>query len=99
VRRQVYTHGYSGYTNGCRCDTCRAAKATYMRTRRAQARALAAATARLTGRPRHAPGVTHATSYAYFEKGCRCPACNRWKYDGDMARVRDRRDDPYLEQA
>lgn len=35
-------HGYGPYTNGCRCDVCKAAKADYQRAKRADARAVAA---------------------------------------------------------
>lgn len=82
-------HGYIAYTNGCRCEVCRKAKADYMRARRAAARALAAKHTRSsTGArgARHnafAPGafrylarnVLHGTRAAYDEHGCRCREC------------------------
>lgn len=66
-------HGYGPYTRGCRCKTCRAAKAAYMRERRSVA-----------GVPRRqvlrngklaAIGITHGTRYGYEERGCRCSKC------------------------
>lgn len=82
-------HGYGAYTNGCRCEVCRAAKADYMRQRRAAAVAAAAkhtqsstrkrparSTAFAPGATRYvAAGVTHGTRYAYEEHGCRCRGC------------------------
>lgn len=64
----ISTHGYSGYSNGCRCQVCRDAKAAYMAGRRA-----AAFTA--DNAPEQDPAVTHGTRSAYEERGCRCGAC------------------------
>lgn len=61
-------HGYSAYTHGCRCETCRKAKAGYS----ARARATGRENAR-TGR--YPSGVTHGTRSAYEERGCRCAEC------------------------
>jgi hypothetical protein len=82
-------HGYGRYTNGCRCEVCRAAKAAYMRKRRAFGRALAQQwTATSTGQRGNrsnawAPGSkryvapigTHGTRAGYDEHGCRCEPC------------------------
>lgn len=82
-------HGYSGYSNGCRCVTCRKAKADYMRERRQEARLLAQKhTTTGTGRRpgwhnafdvgavRHVAAIEkHGTRYGYEEAGCRCPRC------------------------
>lgn len=62
----VRTHDYVGYTEGCRCDTCKAAKAEYMSARRAAAAADPVAAV---------SGVTHGTRFAYEERGCRCQRC------------------------
>ncbi len=63
----VSVHGYAGYSNGCRCEICRDAKAAYMRERRSSAY--------LTATSEPVPGVTHGTRSAYEESGCRCPEC------------------------
>jgi hypothetical protein len=60
-------HGYGGYSNGCRCEVCRAAKADYMGRRRAAAF--------VNTDPGPVPGVTHGTRFAYEERGCRCGPC------------------------
>ena len=64
----VATHGYGGYSVGCRCDECKAAKAAYMRERRAAAYVADSA-------PEADPAVTHGTRFAYEERGCRCDKC------------------------
>jgi hypothetical protein len=64
-RNVIDTHGYGGYTNGCRCQVCRDAKADYMRERRAAA---FTSTGPVTD-------VTHGTRFAYEERGCRCEKC------------------------
>lgn len=71
---EIHTHGYGGYTRGCRCGVCRAAKAEYVRGRRRRARQVAA---RFTdGSGRHlARGITHGTVSGYEEAGCRCQPC------------------------
>ena len=82
-------HGYGPYTNGCRCEICRKAKADYMRARRAAARALAQKNTHTSDGLRGSPantftpgaerhvvdGVKHGTRYAYDERGCRCRDC------------------------
>jgi hypothetical protein len=84
-----FTHGYSAYTRGCRCDVCRAAKADYMRERRAKARKEAQLhtrsstgehghrhTAFAPGSYRHEASIpNHGTRYGYEEAGCRCAEC------------------------
>ena len=64
-------HGYGGYTSGCRCDTCRDAKADYMAGRRASASLRAAAVAD--------PQLRHGTRHAYEERGCRCDECTAFQ--------------------
>jgi len=64
----IGTHGYGGYGRGCKCGTCRAAKAAYHRKMRAEAIAKAAPGVAVEG-------VKHGTRGAYREKGCRCEAC------------------------
>lgn len=67
-------HGYGPYTHGCRCDTCRAAKATYMRRRRAAAKLAAEAD---PNRDVTTARVLHGTRHAYEEHGCRCTSCTQ----------------------
>ena len=69
----VMSHGYAGYTAGCRCATCREAKRVYMAERRA------AAIRNTSTEP--VPGVTHGTRFAFEERGCRCPECVRAQAD------------------
>ena len=64
----VRTHGYGGYTNGCRCRICADAKAARMRERRAAAYVTDSG-------PVTDPTVTHGTRFAYEERGCRCETC------------------------
>lgn len=84
-------HGYVSYTRGCRCDVCRAAKAAYMSTRRAQGRSVSQdfaaryPTARLSTLP---DGVSHGTRSAYDERGCRCPECSAARADSDARYAR-----------
>lgn len=68
VRFKVTIHGYSGYTAGCSCETCRKAKAKYMSKRRGAARAGG-------GTGFVADGITHGTRSGYEENGCRCIPC------------------------
>lgn len=65
MRHNVFTHNYSGYSNGCRCGTCKDAKAGYMRERRATAYLEVA---------QSVPGITHGR-FGYEERGCRCDVC------------------------
>ena len=67
-------HDYSGYTGGCRCDTCRAAKAAYMRGRRGAARREGARDLAETGERRTVQWISHGTT-GYYEYGCRCERC------------------------
>ncbi len=70
-------HGYLAYGRGCRCNTCRAAKAAYMRQQRATRKGLAATA-----------GITHGTTHAYTVYGCRCHWCRQAKA---TARLRETR--------
>lgn len=88
-------HGYIRYTRGCRCEVCRAAKADYMRARRAEARGQAQVHtfwakqggAWGDGAIRHVANVAnHGTRFAYEERGCRCLECSRARATSD-ARV------------
>lgn len=85
-------HGYVRYSRGCRCDTCRQAKADYMRDRRAAARRTAQAhtqsstgnrgsrfTAFSPGASRHVVNTHKHGRYAYDELGCRCEVCTTAK--------------------
>jgi hypothetical protein len=81
-------HGYAAYTKGCRCETCRAAKADYMRTRRAAGRAQAQEfAAKYKGARLMADGARHGTRAAYDERGCRCYACTKARTDSDRKYV------------
>lgn len=73
----ILTHSYGGYTRGCRCDICRAAKAAYSRARRAVANAPTRTPAiNAKGRPiLIAEGIRHGTRHGYEEYACRCDAC------------------------
>lgn len=81
MRYAVATHGYAGYTNGCRCDECRAAKRIYMRDKRAQA----SRKRTQAGNPRKfvADGITHGTYAGYTDAHCRCYLCAAAKADHD----------------
>lgn len=79
-------HGYVAYTHGCRCDTCRKAKADYMRARRAKGRALARHVQTKTRRRYVAPIEAHGTRYGYEERGCRCIDCTDARTAADTAR-------------
>lgn len=61
----IRTHGYSGYSRGCRCPVCRQAKADYQAGRRA--------VAFLETSP-VVEGITHGR-FGYEERGCRCDVC------------------------
>jgi hypothetical protein len=66
--RTVSTHGYAGYGNGCRCQTCKDAKAAYMSEKRTEATKNA-----MPGQP--VDGAKHGTRVAYKDHGCRCSQC------------------------
>ena len=85
-------HNYSAYTHGCRCDSCKKAKADYMRTRRAEARVKAmkhsesinAAPRGTLGKWRYvAPIERHGTRFGYEEHGCRCEDCTEARSTSD----------------
>ena len=92
-------HGYGPYTNGCRCDVCKKAKADYMRERRAAARKIAqkhtrgsdgkrptASTAWAVGAERYvAPIAKHGSRFGYEEHGCRCFDCTEARSVDDRA--------------
>lgn len=61
-------HGYTAYTNGCRCDICKRAKADYTANRRAEA-------IRTPDLVITDPAVTHGRRSTYDERGCRCDPC------------------------
>ena len=72
-------HGYNAYTHGCRCEVCRAAKAAYMREKRAQAKHVGLVRLNLR-KPGEYPrptvaGITHGTPHGYNDNGCRCLDC------------------------
>jgi hypothetical protein len=80
----ILTHGYGGYSRGCRCEECKDAKAKYMSAKRRAATEAA--------QPGEAvAGVTHGTRSAYKDKGCRCEKCVEF--------VRDYYRDRYYETA
>ena len=82
-------HNYSAYTHGCRCDSCKKAKADYMRTRRAEARVKAmkhseSAPRGTLGKWRYvAPIERHGTRFGYEEHGCRCEDCTEARSTSD----------------
>lgn len=80
MRVNVSTHGYGGYTNGCRCDACRAGKRLYMRDKRHRAsqRRIQAGHLRFI-----AEGITHGTYAGYADAQCRCLLCTAAKADRD----------------
>jgi hypothetical protein len=80
MRANVATHGYGGYTNGCRCETCRAAKRQYMRDKRAKA---SQRRIRTGNRRFIAEGITHGTYAGYADAQCRCYLCSAAKADQD----------------
>ena len=69
----VAGHGYGRYTNGCRCQVCRAAKAAYVRAKRASAAELRVWCA-LFGERYEATGITHGIT-GYQDHHCRCEVC------------------------
>jgi rubredoxin len=73
----VDVHDYARYSQGCRCETCKAAKADYIRTRRAAAAGLRRQ-AVAAGQVYVAAGITHGAS-GYRDASCRCPVCCRAK--------------------
>jgi len=70
----VQTHGYGGYTRGCRCETCKSDRAAYLRNRRAAAAARRIA-AEAAGQVYVADGIRHGTTSGYKNASCRCPEC------------------------
>jgi len=84
TRVNVSTHGYAGYTNGCRCEVCRTAKRLYMRDKRRTA----SRRRQQAANPRRyvAEGITHGTYAGYTDSQCRCPLCAAAKSNHDARR-------------
>ena len=78
-------HGYLAYTHGCRCDECRAAKAAYMREKRAAAREAAGTLIDSLGR-NYVPGIKHGAA-GYKDHLCRCEVCTAAKRVEDARRA------------
>jgi hypothetical protein len=79
-------HDYARYSQGCRCEECRAAKACYARTRRAAAADLRRKAA-AAGQVYIAAGITHGYS-GYRDASCRCLVCCRAKKASQVRRER-----------
>lgn len=84
LRYDVKTHGYGGYTNGCRCATCRQAKADYTREARMRAR--------------WRSGTDGGGSFKHGRSGydnaiCRCGVCCAAKRAAGQAAYRRRKAD------
>jgi hypothetical protein len=74
--RPADVHDYVRYSfGGCRCTTCKAAKAEYVRTRRAAAAELRRQ-AKAAGQVYVAAGISHGVS-GYRDASCRCQVCFR----------------------
>lgn len=94
--RSETPHGYGKYSNGCRCEVCKAAKAAYMAKRRRFGRGIAQRwTTHTPGRPALSePGVgryvapveSHGTRFAYEEHGCCCLPCTDARAEHDRTR-------------
>jgi hypothetical protein len=82
-------HGYGRYTNGCRCAVCRAAKAAYVRAKRASAAELRVWTA-LFGERYEATGITHGIT-GYQDHSCRCDLCRLAKAEATERETRRRK--------
>jgi hypothetical protein len=71
----VTTHGYGAYSNGCRCEICREAKAAYMRKLRDRRHRLRRYVQGLPDAGRYVvDGITHGYA-GYQEFSCRCRIC------------------------
>jgi hypothetical protein len=68
MRNRVLTHGYGSYTDGCRCRTCKDAKADYQARRRAEA---------YSADHEMPENVSHGCRSTYEEHGCRCGPCKQ----------------------
>jgi hypothetical protein len=76
LRPATDVHDYVRYSRGgCRCTTCKAAKAEYTRTRRAAAAELRRQAA-ASGQVYVASGISHGVS-GYRDASCRCGVCWR----------------------
>ncbi len=68
----IQQHGYGPYTQGCRCEVCRQAKAAYMQSKRARARSAR------TASPSDAVFIADVRAHgisAYQDQQCRCGPC------------------------
>lgn len=79
-------HGYSGYTNGCRCEVCREAKAAYIRGKRRRA-ALRRVLAERWGLFYVAQGIAHGIA-GYQDHQCRCEVCRLAKAEATERETR-----------
>lgn len=73
--RPTDVHDYSRYAHGCRCETCKAAKAAYVRTCRAAAAELRKAIT-AAGSTFVVEDISHGLG-GYQNRGCRCRVCCR----------------------
>jgi hypothetical protein len=86
----VEVHNYARYSRGgCRCETCKAAKAEYVRTRRAATAGLRKQAA-AAGQVYIAQGISHGYS-GYRDASCRCSVC--WRAAKASRVIRGRRID------
>lgn len=85
----TFTHGYSGYSQGCRCETCTVAHRDYLRTYMA-ARYERARRRRVlveAGGGRYiADGIKHGHG-GYTNHSCRCETCREAKRAYDRRRA------------
>ncbi len=84
IHYPVRTHGYGGYSRGCRCDTCTEAKRVYIATARSRAASRRELIEAGGGRY-FVEGVTHGYD-AYQNLACRCDECRAAKADQDRKR-------------
>lgn len=84
-------HGYNRYSNGCRCEVCRAAKAQRQReSRAAWSRRRDWVKTFGSGGRHYVDGITHGYSgYANFH--CRCEVCTAAKAAAQSRAYRQRR--------
>lgn len=83
----VAEHGYVRYTRGCRCQVCRAAKAAYVRAKRASAAELRSFAVFWDERY-VATGITHGGISGYQDHHCRCDACRLAKAEASERETR-----------
>lgn len=80
TKSPVTRHGYSAYTRGCHCDTCKKGKRDYQNARRANGRHIA----NTRGDTTPIPNITHGLA-SFDEQGCRCLICRSAKARSDAA--------------